>query len=185
MKLSNKFALIFLMALYLNSCSINIPRTITKESPLWGGYGSGKKYTLLHDAFIMVVKDGLEPQRLAVCPEGDFNKRGRFFSTPSTIEAYEQNPEKAVMIKLPGGGTYKVTVDYILRAGTTLQCSRVRQNRGLNWWSGSHNQITVYAKVLNGDQKGKEVDLQDVSISFKQKKTWLQKPDARLIKETN
>ena len=185
MKFPTKSALILSMALVLISGCINIPRTITKESPLWGGYGSGKKYILVHDAFIMVVNDGLEPQRLAVCPEGDFNKRGRYFSVPSTIESYEKNPEKAVMIDLPGGGSYKVIVDGIVRAGTILQCSRLRQNRGINWWSGSHNQITVYAKVLNGDQKGKEVDLEDVSVSFKKEGIWLQKPDSRLIKLEN
>ena len=76
---SKKFALILLMELLLISGCIDIPRTITKESPLWGGYGNEEKYQLVRDAFIMVVDDGLEPQRLALCPAGEFKKHARYF----------------------------------------------------------------------------------------------------------
>jgi hypothetical protein len=183
MNFSKKFVLILPLALLLISGCVDIPRTITKESPLWGGYGSKEKYQIVRDAFIMVVDDGLEPKRLALCPEGEFKKHARFYSVPTTIEDYEKDPENAVVIKLEGGGSYKVIVAGIVRAGTTIQCTRLRQHRGLNWFYGSHNQITIYAKFLNGEHQGKEVDLQDVSDSYEKKGVWLDKPNSQLLKK--
>lgn len=180
---SKIFALILSMLWPLISGCIDIPRTITKDSPLWGGYGSAEKYQLIRDAFIMVVDDGLEPQRLALCPEGEFQKHARFYSVPTTIETYEKDPEKAVVIKLKGGGSYKVNVAGIVRAGTNIKCSRLRQHQGLNWFYSSHNQITIYAKFLDGEHRGKEVDLQDVSDSYEKEGVWLDKPNLQLLKK--
>ena len=130
MNFSKRMALILPLALLFISGCIDIPRTITKESPLWGGYGSEEKYQLVRDAFIMVVDDGLEPQRLALCPDGEFKKHARFYSVPTTIEAYEKDPEKAVVMKLEGGGSYKVIVAGIVRAGTTIQWGTGGGGRG-------------------------------------------------------
>lgn len=119
MRLGNICLSLILSSTLLLAGCIDIPRTVSPGSPLWGGYEAGKEYQLIRDAFIVAVDDGMEGKRLALCPEGAFEKRARYHSVPHTVEAYQKDPVQAVIIKHEYG-SFRINVDGIVYAGTLL-----------------------------------------------------------------
>jgi hypothetical protein len=174
-------SILFAFALLLAGC-VNFRSTHSSESKLWGGYKPDKTYALKRDVFVMVVDDGLAGKkpalfplcgktRLALAPEKSYQwpgKRGRYYTAPSSVEAYYHDPEGVSRIPLSGTNTYRIVVFGVATNGTHLRLSRIERNRGLNWFFGTHDDLTPFARILDGPLEGREVDIADVSDRFQQ-----------------
>jgi len=131
----------------------NVAKNAPSSSKLWGGYASGNEYVLLIDCFMASVSDGLDGRRLALLPPGEIWDPSQIHSCTKNISSWQQSP------------TYEYTdIVGVVASGTVVRCSRLRVNRGWQWWCGSYRTATVYASVMNGEHSGKEVDMTDMSV---------------------
>jgi len=165
------------LALVLTGC-INFSHNHRGESRFWGGYEPDETYILKRDVFVMKIdaNDGLAGSRLALVPEHEFqvpSRLGRHYSAPTSVEAFRRDPV--------GASTYRnAVVEYafqltnssycvldkvygIAAAGVRLRPTRIERNCGLNIWFGRHDDLTPFAKILDGPLEGREVDITDVS----------------------
>ncbi len=175
------FSTLLAFALLQTGC-VNFRWTYGTESKLWGGYEPDRTYTLKRDVFVMVVDDGLAGKkpalfplcgktRLALAPEKDFQwpgKRGRHHTAPSSVEAYYLDPEGVSCVPLSGTNTFRIEIVGVATNGTRLRLTHIERNRGLNWFYGTHDDLTPLASILDGPFKGREVDIADVSDRFQQ-----------------
>lgn len=146
----------------LSSC-INFRHDITDNKKAWYPYEIGKEYLLREDVFLMKVDSGMEPERLALVPVSDSHRGSGFYSSPKSVEEYEENPIKASRRYFPDGDYYEIDVVGIVRAGTIFSPSRIMQNAGLDLWFGNHTFNTKYGRIKSGPFTGKEVDILDIS----------------------
>lgn len=152
------FVSIFIL---LQSC-VNFRHEITDNKTAWFPYEIGKDYVLKEDVFLMQVDSGLESKRLALVPVSDEARSGGFYSTPKSINDYNKNPKEASRIHLEHG-YFEIIVVAVIKAGTTFTPSRIMQNAGWDLWFGNHTFNTIYGKITNGEYKGEEVDILDIS----------------------
>lgn len=182
----------------LQTGCVNFRWTYGPKSNLWGGYEPDKTYILKRDVFVMVVDGGLAGKkptlfplygeaRLALVPEEDFQwpgKRGRQNSAPSSVEAFNRDPEGASRTALSGKNTtYSIEVFGVATNGTRLLLTHIERNRGLNWWFGTHDELTPFATILDGPLEGLAVDITDLSDCFQKddRGPFMYRPVAQLL----
>jgi len=50
-----------------------------------------------------------------------------------------------------------------VQKGTKVKATRLVRNRGFSYFFGTHDELTIYAVILDGPYTGSEVDLGDTS----------------------
>lgn len=166
-----------IVALALTGC-INCRHDYRGESQLWGGYDPGQIYILKRDVFVMSVDGELAGSRLALVPENELrwpSQRGRYYSAPTSIAAYRRDPVAAsTYSNFAVGQAFHRTnslcvlenVAGIAETGVRISPTRIERNRGLNLWSGHHDDLTPFAEILDGPFAGREVDVSDLSDRY-------------------
>jgi hypothetical protein len=141
-------------------------KDVTAEREYWGGYEFGQNYELLMDVFIERVKDWSD--RLILTPPGQLPQGAGLYSAPDTVAEYREKPQDWPQVV------------GVLSVGTQLKCKMLRKH-GTPMWGDS---ITVFAEILDGPQKGRLVDIDDVSTMIKTEYRGciLTKPDPRILR---
>ena len=151
---------------------------MTEDESAWFGYHNKAIYQLQRDVFLIRVDWGLDPERLALTPDSSLNQVMGLYIAPTTIEAYEKDPESS-KIRTFRGQRYYIDVAGIVRAGTKIRCDRLLLNTAYNWWFGKQTDYTVYATILNGAFAGNLVDIDDISTFCDVTRTGCNSRDAR------
>lgn len=152
---------VFFLSYFFYGC-LNFKTDVTDDEKLLGGYDKNKEYIILRDIFLQSDSSGLSGDRLILIPESSFKRcLGRHATAPKSIEQYRNNPEEATKTEYG-----KIPVIGIVTKGTKLKLSRIERNMGLNWFYGTHDSLTPFAKILTGEFEGKEVDITDISIYY-------------------
>ncbi len=141
---------------------IDLIKDVSELRDHWHGYEYKLKYILLRDVFLIRVDSGLDPERLALTPEGTYKQVAGLYIAPQTIEAYESDSKKATFVDY---GDYQVQLDVVgvVRSGTILRCSKLYLHRNLSWFYGYQADFTMYADIVNGRYANKIVDIADIS----------------------
>ena len=141
---------------------IDFVKDVSEVNDYWHGYEYQGEYILLQDVFLIQVDSGLDPERLALTPEGAYRQTAGLHIAPETIEAYEKNP---VLSKVIYYGDYQVQVDVVgvVRSGTKFRCSKLYFHRNFTWFYGYQTDFAMYAIIVDGQYSNEVVDIADIS----------------------
>jgi len=172
-----------MVSLSLSGCA-SLTRDVSGKEKYWGGYKHESTYELIQNVFLMEVDSGLAGHRLALVPEGKYQSCTRIHSSPLSIEEYKRT-ENALASQ--SGSQYQRVIDVkgLIPAECRIMFVRLEQHIGFSLWYGVHNDLTPYAKIIDGIHMGKIVSIEDLSTSYidADLKPILWKPDNRLLKD--
>ncbi len=163
MKKLNTVSAVFL---FLFCGCVNFRYHISENDKAWFPYQTKKIYVLKEDVFLMKVDSGLEPERPALVPPSDSVRGSGFHSSPASIRAYCENPDKASR-KKSGDSYHEIDVIGVVNTGTEFIPYKIMRNAGWNLWFGNHTHDTLYAKIINGPYSGMIADIEDISWCLK------------------
>ncbi|MEJ2650019.1 MAG: hypothetical protein P8016_16615 [Sedimentisphaerales bacterium] len=140
---------------------INLRHDVSNDEKAWFPYSTKNVYVTREAIFLIKVDSGLEPERLALVPPSDSKRGSGFYSSPKSIQDYNENPNEACRSNL--GEEFRINVIGIVEIGTEFIPVKVKRNSGWNIWFGNHTYDTRYGKIVSGQYKGTIVDIEDVS----------------------
>jgi len=123
---------------------VNFSNRVPAGSEYWGGYAAEKRFELAIDLTVIRTGpiDGLEGRRLQLVKE--------------SIGRWTDIAASAPTINRPA-------VLGVLKSGTKIRIAKLVRNHGLNFYFGTHDDLTLYAEVMDGPMAGRLVDISPVS----------------------
>jgi hypothetical protein len=139
---------------------------VTEDADLWGEYTLGKEYVLERPVFLIESTDSYGGKEILIPEESYKRCLGRHAMAPNSIAEYRKDPVNASVRKFD---SYEVKVDVIgiAEKGTRISPSRLVKSKGWSLWFGSTESLRPYAIILDGQFKGKEVGIMDISIYYR------------------
>jgi hypothetical protein len=184
MKNSLVYVVLLLFLILLLCGCLNFKRDVTHNKQFLGGYELDKEYRITRDLFLEWSNSGLSGKRLILIPEESYKGRsiGRHESAPYSIDAFLKDPINSTLVIFTNFN-YTLPVVGIVKNGTIIKLSRLERNYGLNLFYLTHDDITPFAIILDGKFVGKEVDITDISIYYREeeKGTFVYLPEEGLI----
>jgi len=144
-------------------------KDVSHKESLWGGYEPGATYEVLMDVFLEKKQGGTTKPVLT--PPGEVYQVAGLYNAPDSVPAYNSNSD-----------AWPEVVG-IVEAGTRICTAEVRKRGALLWGSW----VYVLAEILDGPNKGRIVDITDLSVFADEKHDdlILNKPDPRLLRKTD
>ena len=146
----------------LCGCNYSSNSEVNENAAMYGGYGAGNTYRLKQDVFLLILFFKKEEQ-FALSPDGESLKSGRNYSAPSSIGDFRKDGKGFSIVE---GVAYHVptTPLGIVGGGATIKVVTAIKRDSFSWFFGENSSITVFGEILDGDHKGKVVNLNDLSV---------------------
>lgn len=130
--------------------------------------------------FLMAVDGGGAGKRLALVPEGSFQRTAGMHSSPRTVEEYEQDPKKASMIH-SGGLSYSIDVKGVIKSGTRFQTYKLEKYYQNSIFFGYTESLTPFVMIQDGQFAGEVASIEDISVSYEDGEIFKDRPEELLI----
>lgn len=169
--LLNRIFLGILFCILVNSCApgplLVSNEDVSEDSELWCGYLKEGRYLLIEDVFIRIIDLPLPNKHILVAPRE--KTKGIYtlqFSSPNTIDEYENNREQWNSVK------------GIVRKNTRLKCTRLIRYDPFLY----PDTLYIYASIIDGPFNGLEVEISELSILGPETSSgYLLRPNPKLI----
>jgi len=142
---------------------------VSVQNELWGGYEKNGIYKLKYSMFLRTRENVPTPNKDVLVPPKQTVKGvcNLYYSSPKTIGDYEINR-----------GKWKDVVG-IVKAGTEIKCTKILKYHTV----GYGDSIYIFAVILSGKYSNIEVEISDLSLTYRDKKTnlFLHSPNPELL----